>query len=91
MVLDWPGAGRCLKFFGLADIISVPVHPSTTESIDGRQTGKPCPRFVARQPILTGDQKIFGYELLFRDGLKNYVAKPKIPRPRRVTPWTSPR
>ena len=29
-------------------------------------------RFVARQPILTADQKIFGYELLFRDGVENF-------------------
>lgn len=29
-------------------------------------------RFVARQPILTADKKIFGYELLFRDGVENY-------------------
>lgn len=28
-------------------------------------------RFVARQPILTGDEKTFGYELLFRDGVEN--------------------
>src|SRR5271166_269809 len=29
-------------------------------------------RYVARQPILTGAQSVFGYELLFRDGLRNY-------------------
>jgi c-di-GMP-related signal transduction protein len=29
-------------------------------------------RFVARQPILTADEKVFGYELLFRDGVENY-------------------
>jgi c-di-GMP-related signal transduction protein len=28
--------------------------------------------FVARQPILTTDKSIFGYELLFRDGVENY-------------------
>lgn len=28
--------------------------------------------FVARQPILTRDEKIFGYEILFRDGTENY-------------------
>jgi EAL and modified HD-GYP domain-containing signal transduction protein len=28
-------------------------------------------RFVARQPILTREQQVFGYELLFRDGLEN--------------------
>jgi len=35
---------------------------------------KPHPnsRFVARQPILTKEEKVFGYELLFRDGVENY-------------------
>jgi EAL and modified HD-GYP domain-containing signal transduction protein len=27
---------------------------------------------VARQPILTQDEKVFGYELLFRDGVESY-------------------
>jgi c-di-GMP-related signal transduction protein len=29
-------------------------------------------RYVARQPILTADEKVFGYELLFRDGTLDY-------------------
>ncbi len=29
-------------------------------------------RFVARQAILTADEKLFGYELLFRDSLENH-------------------
>lgn len=29
-------------------------------------------RFVARQAILTKDEQVFGYELLFRDGVENY-------------------
>jgi c-di-GMP-related signal transduction protein len=29
-------------------------------------------RFVARQPILDRSQKVFGYELLFRNGLEDY-------------------
>lgn len=39
---------------------------------------KPAPfhRFVARQPILTGDEKTFGYELLFRDGIEDYFRNP---------------
>jgi c-di-GMP-related signal transduction protein len=28
-------------------------------------------RYVARQPIFDRDQRVFGYELLFRDGLEN--------------------
>ena len=32
----------------------------------------PSSRYVARQPILTRDEQVFGYELLFRDGVENY-------------------
>ena len=28
--------------------------------------------FVARQPVFTADEKVFGYELLFRDGVEDY-------------------
>ena len=35
-----------------------------------RRDVKPL-RFVARQPIFDRDEKVFGYELLFRDGLEN--------------------
>lgn len=37
---------------------------------------KPGTRFVARQPILTRDEKVFGYELLFRDGIEDYFRCP---------------
>lgn len=37
-----------------------------TDSDSGRY------RFVARQPIFTADEKVFGYELLFRDGVEDY-------------------
>jgi c-di-GMP-related signal transduction protein len=33
-------------------------------------------RFVARQPILTADQQVFGYELLFRDGVETHFRNP---------------
>ena len=33
-------------------------------------------RFVARQPILDGKQQVFGYELLFRDGVENFFQSP---------------
>jgi c-di-GMP-related signal transduction protein len=42
-------------------------HPIAT----GRATALPGQRFVARQPIFDRTQKVFGYELLFRDGLEN--------------------
>ena len=34
-------------------------------------------RYVARQPIIDREQKVFGYELLFRDGLENAFAGDK--------------
>jgi c-di-GMP-related signal transduction protein len=33
-------------------------------------------RFVARQPILDVEQQVFGYELLFRDGVENFFRSP---------------
>jgi c-di-GMP-related signal transduction protein len=33
---------------------------------------KPGTHFVARQPVLTTDEKVFGYELLFRDGVQDF-------------------
>jgi len=35
-------------------------------------THKPPAKFVARQPILTREEQVFGYELLFRDGVADY-------------------
>ena len=29
---------------------------------------------MARQPILTADEKVFGYELLFRDGVEDFFS-----------------
>jgi c-di-GMP-related signal transduction protein len=31
-------------------------------------------RYAARQPILTNDERVYGYELLFRDGTENYFS-----------------
>jgi c-di-GMP phosphodiesterase len=38
---------------------------------DGK-SGPKNVRYVARQPILTREEEVFGYELLFRDGVENY-------------------
>ncbi len=52
-------------------------------SADGRPSGEislavPGQRFVARQPIFDRTQNVFGYELLFRDGLENcFCADPE--------------
>lgn len=48
--------------------MSVSVHPPGS----GQRTAwRPhATRFVARQPIFTRDERVFGYELLFREGLE---------------------
>ena len=38
----------------------------------GPDTGGVEYSYVARQPIFTADEKVFGYELLFRDGVEDY-------------------
>jgi EAL and modified HD-GYP domain-containing signal transduction protein len=38
----------------------------------GKAEPNSATRFVARQPILTKDEKVFGYELLFRDGVEDF-------------------
>ena len=38
----------------------------------GKPDLKAGTQFVARQPILTVDEKVFGYELLFRDGVEDF-------------------
>lgn len=35
-------------------------------------SGGQLSRYVARQPILTSNEQVFGYELLFRDGVEDY-------------------
>jgi len=44
--------------------------PASAE--DGIRLSRLPSTFVARQTILTADKHVFGYELLFRDGVENY-------------------
>jgi c-di-GMP-related signal transduction protein len=49
------------------------VNPASALSPGDRKPApKPGTNFVARQPILTADEKVFGYELLFRDGVEDF-------------------
>jgi EAL and modified HD-GYP domain-containing signal transduction protein len=45
--------------------------------------------YVARQPILTADEKVYGYELLFRDGVENHFRETDADSASRRTPDTS--
>ncbi|HEV2732468.1 MAG TPA: HDOD domain-containing protein [Terriglobales bacterium] len=50
------------------------MDPSSSAQAGGetKPPVSPHTRFVARQPILTKEEKVFGYELLFRDGVEDY-------------------
>ena len=49
-------------------------RPSAPELIETKPAPKPGSYSVARQPILTADEKVFGYELLYREGVENYFS-----------------
>lgn len=44
---------------------------------------------MARQPVLTGDEKVFGYEILFRDGIEDFFSNPDADQASRSTLNTS--
>jgi c-di-GMP-related signal transduction protein len=52
--------------------VEVTTPASAPEPSAAKTAPPPGARFVARQPILTKDEKVFGYELLFRDGVESY-------------------
>ena len=56
---------------------------------EGKPASKPGTQFVARQPILTADEKVFGYELLFRDGVEDFFSHPDADAASRSTLNTS--
>jgi c-di-GMP-related signal transduction protein len=64
--------------------------PSSALSPGERKTGpKPGTKFVARQTILTADESVFGYELLFRDGFENFFSESDMDAASRSTLNTS--
>jgi c-di-GMP-related signal transduction protein len=67
--------------------VTTPSHaPCSGEDKPALQPGT---HFVARQPILTTDEKVFGYELLFRDGIENFFRSPDSDAASRSTLNTS--
>ncbi len=72
--------GLCLKFRpGYADIRGVKPAPAKEKTSRSNSLALPGQRFVARQPILDRSQNVFGYELLFRNGVEDYFnADPEL-------------
>jgi EAL and modified HD-GYP domain-containing signal transduction protein len=54
----------------------VTARSSATSPGEGKPASQSGTHFVARQPILTTDEKVFGYELLFRDGIEDFFRCP---------------
>jgi c-di-GMP-related signal transduction protein len=62
-----------------ADITGVKPSPAQNGGLPTPSAGLTGQRFVARQPILDHSQKVFGYELQFRNGLEDYFnADPEL-------------
>jgi EAL and modified HD-GYP domain-containing signal transduction protein len=55
-----------------ADLSTVKPSSSAGAAPAASSIAIPGQRFVARQPILNGAQKLFGYELLFRNGIEDF-------------------
>jgi c-di-GMP-related signal transduction protein len=55
-----------------ADRYRVTAPSSALNPGQGKPAPQPGTQFVARQPILTTDEKVFGCELLFRDGVEDF-------------------
>ena len=69
-----------LKFRrGSADITGVKPAPAKKKFSASPSLASPGQRFVARQPIFDRSQNVFGYEILFRNGIEDYFnADPEL-------------
>jgi len=57
----------------------VKAAPATEKTSASKSLALPGQRFVARQPILDRSQNVFGYEILFRNGVEDYFnADPEL-------------
>ena len=62
-----------------ADIRGVKPSPAKEKPSASQSLALPGQRFVARQPILDRSQNVFGYEILFRNGVEDYFnADPEL-------------
>jgi EAL and modified HD-GYP domain-containing signal transduction protein len=55
-----------------ADIKRVKAAPAKEQASAAHSLALPGQRFVARQPVFDRAQKVFGYEILFRNGVEDY-------------------
>jgi len=61
------------------DLLDVRPHPELESASSTASLSVPGQRFVARQPIFDRSRKVFGYELLFRNGIEDYFnADPEL-------------
>jgi c-di-GMP-related signal transduction protein len=67
----------------------VTVPSSAVNPGQAKPSPKPGTQFVARQTILTTDETVFGYELLFRNGVEDFFCSPDVDAASRSTLNTS--
>ena len=69
-----------LKFcYDNADIVVVKPAPAREKTPAANPLAHPGQRFVARQPIFDRAQNVFGYEILFRNGVEDFFnADPEL-------------
>ena len=68
----------------VADIFSVSAANVPAGAVAHAAENFTC-RYIARQPIFTADEKVFGYELLFRNGVENYFREKDVEAASRST------
>jgi hypothetical protein len=61
------------------------VTASTAIALAGSDSDPKRYCFVARQPIFTADEKVFGYELLVLDGIEDYFREQDSDAASRIT------
>jgi c-di-GMP-related signal transduction protein len=73
-----PGCAEAWQLIKKTSILPIKQGVGTLTSSRGAKpdSAPPWVRFVGRQPILTSDEQVFGYELLFRDGVANSFTAP---------------
>ncbi len=72
-----------------ADREQVTAPSSALNPGEGKPRHKPGTQFVARQTILSTDETVFGYELLFRNGVENFFCSQDVDAASRSTLNTS--
>ena len=85
--MNWFPAANLTRDFADEEHVTAPSSGLNPDQV--KPSFKPGTQFVARQTILTSDESVFGYELLFRDGVEDFFSNPDVDAASRSTLNTS--